>query len=175
MKSRNTICLLATAILAGFAATNTRAADPKSVLNSQDEGFVKKVSQMGMAEVQIGMLGAKKASNADVKAFAEKMVSDHTAVKAEVKTLAGDKRVEISAVTDPNDTEVLKSLEAKATGPDFDKAFLNQMEKDHKKTISLVEDISKDSKDGDLKAWADKTLPSLRSHLEMVKSLQDKQ
>lgn len=175
MKSCNTLCVLATAILAGFAMTNVRAADPKSVLNSQDEGFVKKVSQMGMAEVQIGMLGAKKAANADVKAFAEQMVSDHTAVNAEVKTLAESKKVEISAVTDPSDTSVLKDLEEKATGPDFDKAFLKQMEKDHKKTISLVEEISKDAKDGELKAWADKTLPSLRAHLDHVKSLQGKQ
>jgi putative membrane protein len=109
-----------------------------------------------------------------VKALAEKMVSDHTAMNAEFKTLAESKKVEISAVTDPNDTEVLKNLEEKATGPDFDKAFLNQLEKDHKKTISLAEEITKDSKDGDLKAWADKALPNLRAHLEHVKSLQDK-
>ena len=142
-------------------------------MENDDQDFVKMAAQLGMAEVQKGMLGTKKASREEVKALAEKMVTDHTMMNDEQKTLASSKAVEISAVIDPNATEALKDLENKATGEEFDKAFLDEMEKDHEKTISAFEDAAKDGKDAQVKAFAEKHLPHLRSHLEQVKSLKD--
>jgi putative membrane protein len=172
MKTRSLSAL--TALLAGLAFLSAQAKDPDSVLNSKDEGFVKSASQMGMAEVQLGMLGSKKAAREDVKALAEKMVTDHTAMNDELKGLAAAKKVMVSVVTDPGDTENLKDLENKTSGEDFDKAFLDQLEKDHKKSISAFEEASKDGKDGEVKAFAEKHLPHLRAHLDEVKKAQEK-
>ncbi|MDZ4286744.1 MAG: DUF4142 domain-containing protein [Prosthecobacter sp.] len=173
MKTYRSICAL-TALVAGLALVTSQAKDPESVLNSGDEGFVKKASQMGMAEVQLGMLGSKKAAREDVKALAEKMVTDHTAMNDELKGLAESKKVMTSVITDPNDTQNLKALENKNSGEDFDKAFLNQLEKDHKNAISAFEDAAKDSKDAEVKAWAEKHLSHLRAHLDEVKAALDK-
>ena len=119
-------------------------------------------------------LGVKKAARADVRALAEKMVTDHTAANTELSALAKSKKVEASVVTDPDHTEILKDLENTDTGMDFDKAFLNEMESMHKKSIALFEDAAEDSKDGEVKAWAAKTLPTLRAHLEHVQAAMKK-
>lgn len=150
--------------------SSAQAADPTSTLNAADEKFVKAASQHGIGEVQIAALGVKKSAREDVKALAEKMVTDHTALNAELTALAQTKGVQISAVTDPSDTSTMKDLENTNTGPDFDKAFLNQLEADHKEAISLFEDAAEDSTDAAVKAWAAKVLPDLKAHLEHVQT-----
>ncbi len=158
--------------IAGLAliGSQLQAADPASTLSSADETFVKTASQHGLGEVQIAALGVKKASRPDVKELAEKLVTEHTAANSDLTALSQTKKVAISAVTDPKDTEKLKALEGKQTGDEFDKAFLNQLERDHKAAIALFEDASKDSKDDQVKAWAGKTLPTLRAHLDHVQA-----
>lgn len=154
---------------------STHAADPKSVLDSADEKFVKTASQHGMGEAQISALGVKKSARADVKMLAEKMVTEHTAINTQIADLAKNKGVQLSTVTDPSDTSTMKDLENTATGKDFDAAFLNQLEESHKEAISLYEDAAEGSKDADVKAWAAKVLPDLKAHLEAVQAAQKKE
>lgn len=152
---------------AAFTALSAFGADAKSSLESADEKFVKKAAMMGKAEVQVSELGAKKATGAEVKQIAEQMVADHTKANTELMAFAQTKGVQLTAADDTKAQDVIADLE-KQSGADFDKAYLNQLEKDHKKTIDLYEEASKDSKDADLKAWVDKTLPTLKAHLGHV-------
>ncbi|MEN3941941.1 DUF4142 domain-containing protein [Prosthecobacter sp. SYSU 5D2] len=170
---------LAAALLCAFAsltimATPGHSADPKSILNASDEKFVKAASQMGLGEAQIAALGVKKSAREDVRAIAEKMVADHGAANTELAALAKSKGVMISVVTDPQDTEEMKDLENEPTGDGFDKAFLAQLEDDHKESIALFEDAAEDSEDAEVKAWAAKMLPTLRAHLNQVQEAQKK-
>lgn len=43
--------------------------------------------------------------------------------------------------------------------------------KAHEDTIKLFEEASRDAKDPEVRAWAGKTLPGLKHHLEMAKAL----
>ena len=49
-----------------------------------------------------------------------------------------------------------------------------KMVKDHKKDIATFEKEAKDGEDADVKAWAEKTLPTLNEHLKMVQDAQSK-
>ena len=174
MKSYKIITLLAAFASLGFLANSIQAEDAKSTVNSTDESFVKSASQMGIGEVQVASLGVRKGARADVKELAEKMVTAHTALNAEISALAKSKNVAISTVTDPSDTETLKDLENTDTGDNFDKAFLAELESAHKDAIALFEDAAKDSADADVKNLASKALPELRSHLDMIQAAQKK-
>ena len=44
------------------------------------------------------------------------------------------------------------------------------MVKDHEKDVAEFEEEAKDGSDADVKAWANKTLPTLKKHLEMAKA-----
>lgn len=59
-------------------------------------------------------------------------------------------------------------------GADFDKAYAEQMVKDHDKTVALFEDAAKNAVDADLKAFANKTLPTLKAHQAHAKAINDK-
>lgn len=167
MKSTYSFALL----LAAFAIAGgsfLKAADTTSMLNSADEKFVKQAAMDGKFVVQVSELGVKKAQGAEVKTVAEQMVKDHTAVNTELAALAKAKGLALSAAGDPDADKVIVKLEKEATGPDFDKAFLKQLETSHRNCVEAYETASKDSKDIELKAWADKTLPTLRAHLAHV-------
>jgi putative membrane protein len=59
----------------------------------------------------------------------------------------------------------------KKSGKDYDKSFMKMMVSDHQKVIDAFEKASKDAKDADVKSWVDKTLPTLRKHLDSAKAI----
>jgi putative membrane protein len=151
------------------AAKKTDAAktekSPAAALSDKDKDFIQTAAKGGMMEVEMGKAGQKQAKSADVKKFATLMVTDHTKANNQLKSLAKKKGV---------------TLEAEAPKPDkmddatFDKDFMAHMVKDHEKVVAEFEAEAKDGSDADVKAWATKTLPTLKQHLEKAKEVQGK-
>ena len=173
MKFKTTI-LAALAIGGLLSFTPKSWADEAHTLNNTDSQFVKQAAADGMAEVKLAELGVQKAARADVKEFAQMMIRDHSAANAELNGLIKSKGIDVSAVIAPKAAEAFQDLEKQGSGNDFDKAFLKQMKSDHKKVVDEFESEAKDVKDGDLKAFVDKTLPTVKSHLNMVNDLLNK-
>jgi putative membrane protein len=136
-----------------------------------DSAFMKQAAQNGHAEIQASQAATTKATRPEVKSFAEKMIADHTKVADELKTLAASKKVEL-----PTEPSLKQKGELKlVTGADGDKFDARYSQafgvKAHEETIKLFEEAAKDAKDPEVKAWAEKTLPGLKHHLEMAKAL----
>jgi putative membrane protein len=134
---------------------------------NSDEHFVKEAAVGGMAEVELGKLAADKASSADVKKFGQRMVDDHSKANDELKTLAQNKNITLPTALDAKNQATVDHL-SKLTGEAFDRAYMQTMVKDHQKDVSEFRTQSKSGKDGDVKAWASKTLPTLEEHLKMA-------
>ena len=134
-------------------------------LNDKDKEFMQEAAKDGLMEVEMGKMGQKKAKNAEVKKFATRMVTDHSKANAELKALAKKKGVTLDNAT---------PAEHKMDDATFDKDYMDQMVKDHEKDVSKFEEQAKDGSDADVKAWANKTLPTLKKHLELAKSIQGK-
>ena len=150
---------------AGAAATGK--------LSAADTRFVQEAAVGGMAEVSLGKLAAEKATNPNVKQFAQRMVDDHSKANDELKTYASQKSVTLPTEVDP----AHKANEArlsKLSGEAFDKAYMADMVKDHDKDVAAFKHASTSASDPDLKAWAAKTLPTLQEHQSMAKSLNTK-
>jgi putative membrane protein len=141
-----------------------------SKLAMGDSRFMKNAAEAGMAEVQLGQLAAQKATSADVKSFGQHMVDDHTKANDQLKRLAAQK-----GVTLPDSPSMMQKHDvdrlSKMSGADFDRAFMDQMVKDHKKVVAEFDKASKGSKDSDVKSFASSTLPTLQDHLQMAQTL----
>ena len=161
----------ATLALCGMAmlASQGQAAD-KGSLAAVDVRFIKHEAAAGMGLVKIAGFGVNKTGRADIKAFAETLVTEHTKANEELAKLAAAKGVELSTVIDPKQAEIYQKLE-KESGADFDKEFLATIVSGHKKSVSNFEEASQGAKDNDLKLWADKMLPALKTHLAKAKEL----
>jgi putative membrane protein len=156
----------------GSTATATSASATSS-MDPADSDFMMKAAQGGMAEVDMGNMASSKATNADVKKFGEHMVADHSKANDELKQLAATKGVTLPATVSDEEKKDMDAMTAKE-GKDFDKAYIDDMVKDHEKDVAEFEKASKEAKDADLKAWAAKTLPTLQKHLQMAKETQKK-
>jgi putative membrane protein len=55
-----------------------------------------------------------------------------------------------------------------------DKAIISYLIKAHGKAVSLFENAVLDAKDPEIRSFADKTVPLLRTHLESAKELEKK-
>jgi putative membrane protein len=139
-------------------------AEPKAqVSKPADQDFMMDAATGGMTEVELGNLGVTKATNADVKTFAQRMVDDHTKAGEELKGLATSKNVTLPAALGTKEKKIVDDM-SKLSGEDFDRKFMETMVKDHDKAVALFEKEAANGKDAETKAWAEKTLPTLRDH-----------
>ncbi|MDF2433035.1 MAG: putative rane protein [Mucilaginibacter sp.] len=151
--------------------TSKSTASPLAV-DKDDAKFAVEAANGGMAEVELGTLAQQKASNQKVKDFGSMMVTDHTKANDEMKALAKTKNITLPTAISSDEQKVKDDL-SKKSGSDFDKAYVNNMIDDHKKDIKAFEDASKNCKDPDLKAFAVKTLPILKMHLDAIQKIHD--
>lgn len=146
-----------------FAADKTDKSGATQ-LDSSDKDFMMEAAKGGMMEVDAGKMAEQKGKSDEVKKIGKTMVADHTKANNQLMALAKKKGVTL-------DTSHKMD---KMDESNFDQAYLNQMVKDHEKTISLFEKEAKDGKDAETKSWANKTLPTLKKHLKMVQDAQGK-
>ena len=126
-----------------------------------------------MAEVELGKLAVSKAANNDVKQFGQKMIDDHSKNLEELKKLAEQKNTPLPPDILPTQKEAKEKL-SKLNGAEFDKEYVKTMVEDHKKDVTAFEAATKTVGDADVKAFAEKTLPTLKMHLEIIQGIADK-
>jgi putative membrane protein len=165
------ITLLTVALAAGTSLAVAADKSEKGQLASKDYKFAVEAAQGGMAEVQLGELAKTKATNPQVKSFADKMVTDHNKANDELKQIVSRKGATLPTELPRKENSTLDSLQ-KATGADFYKQYVEHMVKDHKKDVKDFQDASQSLNDPDLKAFAQKTLPTLQDHLRMIEQIE---
>jgi putative membrane protein len=136
-------------------------------LDKNDEEFMVKAANGGLLEVAAGKLANEKGMSPEVKEFGKHMMEDHQKANDELKQLAEAKKIMLPDSMDNNAKDKIEKL-SKKSGKDFDKEYMNEMVSDHKNDVNEFEDAAKNAKDPELKAWAEKTLPTLKSHLDMA-------
>ena len=137
--------------------------------------FVEKAGSGGLAEVEMGELGAKKATNGQVKTFAKRIVTDHTKANAELLAVIKGKGLEVPSSRDTMHKAMMEKFQQQDAGKDFDRDYMEHMIKDHKTDVELFETAADDAKlDSNLRGYAKKTLPTLRDHLNQAQAIAGK-
>jgi putative membrane protein len=139
-------------------------------LSRSERKFIEKVAEAGHAEVELGRLAQERATSDAIKQFGRRMVDDHGAASQELTQLASSKGVQLKDKTGKHERqrEKLSRLQANS----FDRAYVKTMVKEHKDDVAEFRKMSREAKDPQLKAWVDKTLPTLEEHLKTIESIQ---
>jgi putative membrane protein len=136
---------------------------------------VKKAGEAGAAEVAMGKLGADKATNAEVKAFAQRMVKDHTKANQELMTVAAAKGFKVPTEAGLMNKGMKEKFEHQSADADFNHDFMQHMVRDHEADVKLFTTAANDTTlDAELRALAKKTLPTLEGHLADARKLEVK-
>lgn len=131
-----------------------------------------------MDEVQTSQLALQRASDAKVKAYAERMVSEHQSLHQNMETLLRKKQVE------PEDNATSQQMKAtlartvmelaSRSGPEFDKAYVAHQVQAHQTTLQAIDrQLVPSATDAELKAMLrDQVRPRVAKHLSEAQQLQ---
>lgn len=169
------------AIVAALALTPTLtptlapaalAADPSTKQASAPVAptatFVAQAGFGNMFEIESSKLALERSKAAPVKAFAQRMVDDHSA--AAVKFKEAVLEAKLSMPPDKLDAKrqaVLGELAGKPAD-DFDRAYIEAQHKAHVETVELFKGYAQGGEDTRMRAFAADMLPTLEAHLQHV-------
>ena len=128
-------------------------------------------------DVDAGKLAKSKSKNKDVQAFAQQMITDHTAVNKQAGALA--KKLGVK----PEDNDTSKSLKKgasentanlkKLSGAAFDKAYVDHEVAYHQAVLDAIDKVLVPSaQNPELKDLIVKVRPAIAAHLEHAEHLQ---
>jgi len=128
-------------------ASPQRPAQAGQAAHTDAQGFINDMTIAGLAEVQLGQMASERASNADVKAFGQMMVKDHSQAGGELKQVASQLEIQPPAQLDQKHKDLADKL-SKLQGEAFDREYMTAMVQGHQEVL------------GKLRARADAALPS---------------
>jgi putative membrane protein len=133
--------------------------------------FIEKASMIDSEQIRISEVAQSRASNAEVKAFAQMLVSDHQSATQELQALAQSKNVMLPTGKKAEAAEEGSEWTDK-DAEEFDEDYVEKMIDFHKEAVDLYKDTAEDSEDPELQAFARKQLPKLQEHLRKAQALE---
>lgn len=130
-------------------------------------------------DIDAGKIAKSASKNADVRAFADQMIADHTAVNESATELV----TKLKVTPEENDTskslkkggdDNIKKLKT-LKGADFDRAYIDHEVTYHQDVIKALDDtLIPNAKNQELKDLLVSVRPSFEAHLAHAKKLQAK-
>jgi putative membrane protein len=106
-------------------------------LNSDDD-FVRDVATKNMAEIELSRMALERATDPDVKSFAQRMIEDHGAAGDKLKSVVTPQRIEWPTQLDDKHRQTADAL-AKKQGVDFDRDYAEAMVEGHQDLAAKLE------------------------------------
>lgn len=161
MNKTYTMCAVALCCATlGTAAVHAQGADA-------DKQFLMAASQADYTEITFSKLAESKATNPQVKAFAQRMITDHTKLDAEMKPFAEKMDVTPVMTMDPTHQQKYDQLSG-LSGADFDRTYMSAMDTDHHAALDAFKSEESTTTNMSLKATVEKGEKVVAQHTAMA-------
>lgn len=158
----------------GNPSTMGPGAYPGTAPTAQQEGdkdFVSKAWEGGKAEVELGQLAQQKSQSQDVKQFAQKMVTDHSAMEEKwFSPMAKQLGVSEPKGLSKKDKKLSEKLSG-LSGTDFDNEYIKTMVKDHEDDLKQFQNEAQMTQDPNVKQVAQRGADIIQQHLQMIEQI----
>jgi putative membrane protein len=162
----------AVAVVPAPATTTVLGATaPAVTFTTAESHFIAVAAGAGMYEVEAARLALSRASSPQVRSYAQMLLDQHTAANKELMALVSSKGHRVAPGL-PTELQQKISDLSRMNGADFDRDFVKMTGvQDHTATIAEFEKARASVGDRDLRAFIDKSLPVLRTHLQQAQDL----
>jgi len=168
----------------GTSRTAPRPYQPSTQTSRLDaREFVTRTGVAGLAQVELGKLASERAMDADVKAFAQMMVRDHSRANDELSKIASQLNIQVPTQLDPLHRDLVDRL-SKVKGAEFDREYMAAMVKAHEDAAGLLRSFTSGDRpigtsgrargEQSLMEWAMKMMATVERHLERARQIQQK-
>jgi len=139
-------------------------------LSPQDQAFLVDLHRSDLVEIEAGRAASTLAVSTAVRSYGSRLVSDHTAMDADVRALAAKYRVTLPATA--SDEQLARLREVRATmGRGFDTAFLRQQIDGHTATLAGIQQELSSGQNPDVLGVARNAQPTVTDHLQTAQRL----
>ena len=168
------IATFAAAALA-LAAPAPNLAQSRSGQDLTPEGrgaFISMAGAIDAFEIRSGEIALEKARRPEVRAFAQRMVTDHRRSTERLKEKIGESGREFlePPAMLPLHWDELRDLED-ASDRRFDSEYVEQRIESHEIAVELHRNFAANGSDAQLKAFAEEALPAETAHLDEARQL----
>ncbi len=139
-------------------------------MSTSDAQFAKQAAQANLAEVKLGQLAEQNGTNSTVKDFGKRMVNDHSNAEDKLKEAVEKDNITLPTTLSATDQATYDRL-SKLSGERFDKAYAQDMVKNHTTDVAKFKHEANDGHNATIKNWASQTLPTLQEHLRLAKQM----
>ena len=151
--------------VAAFSATAALAAR----VPHDDALFARKAAAAGLDEIAAGRIAQQRASDGQVRRFAQRMVDDHGKAGEELRRIASAQGLSLPDKLDKSAEKDIDRL-TKLNGAAFDQAYMKHNVSAHRKAVKDFGKEARSGKDEALKRFAEQTLPTLKEHEQLAES-----
>jgi putative membrane protein len=107
-------------------------------VSGRDKDFVRDVSTLNVAEVELSRTAVQRSADTELKKFAQLMIDDHTAAGDKLRATASPYNIPVASQLDDKHSKLANELSQKQ-GLDFDKAYIDAMVDGHKDVLDKLE------------------------------------
>ncbi|MCI0638417.1 MAG: DUF4142 domain-containing protein [Gemmataceae bacterium] len=135
-----------------------------------DTDFLVKAVSSGIFEVKISEHATKNANSADVKAFAERLATEHKKLNQDL--LQHAKQIKTAVVTGlEKDKQAKIDQLNKLSGAAYDREFMKQNIEGHEASVKLFKYQSEKGQIAELRKFAQEALPTIERHLKEARAI----
>ena len=138
-----------------------------------DAEFLVSAAEINLEEIELGKLAQKNSSMPDVIALGKMMEEEHSKALIDLQMLAKNKQITVPNIITDKGKDAYNKLKV-LSGEAFDYEYCDMMVKGHEDAISKFEEGLSETKDTDIKTWANEMIISLRLHLSKSISCKEK-
>jgi putative membrane protein len=141
-------------------------------LHSNDRHLMVKLGRGDTSEVGLARIVEPKATDHEVREFAHRMISDHSAAFDQLREIARHEHVRLEGGMDAEHQRFAAKLRRKRLGAPYDRTYIEEMVQDHRKDRQDVREALREIRNPDLKAWAENELKTIEEHLHMAQEIE---
>jgi putative membrane protein len=134
--------------------------------------FVIRAAIVNMAESDLAELALSRSHDAQLQAFARRMLDEHRRAQEKLRLVAADTKIALPAMVDKKHQDLKESLKRSAAD-EFDSGYVKAMVSGHDEAVALF-DAASSSKTlpKQLQGYAINMLPVIRNHRDAAYALQ---
>ena len=155
-------------LLLGVGGHVANAHIPQPDPDTTAKHFLIVASIGNLQEISAGQQAVQKARRPEVRDFAQLMIKDHGQAEQQLLKLAKGRGINLPAAA----TGGIKPDLLLAGAANFDSAYVRAMSSGHGNTVQIFENYATTGKDPAVRAWAQQMLPTLKMHLEHIKTIE---
>jgi putative membrane protein len=142
--------------------------DAKDVANNMVELF-----SMGMTEYELSKLALQKATNPEVKSYAQRAMNEHQQNEKQLRDMARTMNITLPATMAKDGKDRVEDLQDEKPGTAFDLQYLKEMNTVNDKAADKADDLADNAPNDAVKTFARKLEDSDKKHRDQAKQMRN--